>query len=90
MVGGGGGAGGFRRGDPGRYHGRARRSSDLVLKMLRACPKLCILVTSGYPVDMTAVEAAAASRTAFLQKPFSSEMLSSAVRRILGAQEESL
>ena len=64
--------------------------ADLALKMLRASPKLGILVTSGYPVDMTAVEAAAASRTAFLQKPFSSEMLSSAVRRILGAQEESL
>jgi DNA-binding NtrC family response regulator len=64
--------------------------THLALKMLRASPRLRILVASGYLVDMSGIEAAAGGRTAFLQKPFSPEMLAAAVRRILGSQEESL
>jgi len=63
---------------------------DLALRMLRASPSLRIIATSGYPVDMTAVEGAAPERVMFLPKPFTPEMLVSAVRRMLEAQEKAL
>jgi two-component system, cell cycle sensor histidine kinase and response regulator CckA len=63
---------------------------DLALRMLRACPSLRVIATSGYPVDMAAVETAAPGRVMFLPKPFTPEMLASAVRRMLAAQEEAL
>ena len=49
-----------------------------------------ILVSSGYPIDVSALEAAAPGRVAFLHKPFSPEMLANAVRRLLAKEEESL
>jgi two-component system, cell cycle sensor histidine kinase and response regulator CckA len=61
---------------------------ELALRMLRANPGLRVLGTSGYPVDMAAVEEAAPGRVAFLHKPFTPEMLAAAVRSLLGAQEE--
>ena len=63
---------------------------DLALKMLRANPSRCVVAASGYPVDTTAMEAAAPGRVAVLQKPFTPEMLAAAVRRMLAAQEEKL
>jgi DNA-binding NtrC family response regulator len=63
---------------------------DLALKMLRANPSLCVVAASGYSVDTTAVEAAAPGRVAVLQKPFTPEMLTAALRRMLAAQEEEL
>jgi DNA-binding NtrC family response regulator len=63
---------------------------DLALKMLRANPSLCVVAASGYPVDTTAMEAAAPGRVAVLQKPFAPEMLAAAVRRMLAAQKEDL
>jgi DNA-binding NtrC family response regulator len=63
---------------------------ELAVRMLRANPMLRVLGASGYPVDMTAVEAAAPGRVAFLHKPFSPEMLAAAVRSLLGAQKEDI
>jgi len=63
---------------------------ELSLRMLHANPLLRVLGASGYPVDMAAIEAAAPGRVAFLQKPFTPEMLAAAVRRLLGAQEKSV
>jgi DNA-binding NtrC family response regulator len=63
---------------------------DLATRMLRANPALCVLAASGYPVDMTAMSAEAPGRVAFLPKPFAPEMLASAVRRLLAAQEKDL
>ena len=62
-------------------------TQDLGLKLLAANPALRVIVTSGYPVDMTAIEAAAPGRVMFLPKPFTPEMLASAVRRMLAAEE---
>lgn len=62
--------------------------ADLAVRMLNANPRLCVLAASGYPVDMSSVEAAAPGRVAFLQKPFTPEMLATAVRRMLAPQEE--
>jgi len=63
---------------------------DLAQRLLRANPALCVLACSGYPVDVTALEAAAPGRVAFLLKPFTPEMLATAVRRLLAAEEENL
>jgi DNA-binding NtrC family response regulator len=63
---------------------------DLATRMLRSNPALCVLAASGYPVDMTAVSAEAPGRVAFLPKPFTPEMLATAVRRLLGAEKENL
>jgi DNA-binding NtrC family response regulator len=60
---------------------------DLASRMLLATPRLCVIAASGYPVDTTALEAAAPGRVTFLHKPFAPEMLAAAVRRMLGTQE---
>ena len=61
---------------------------DLAVEMMAANARLCVIVASGYPVDMTALDFAAPGRVMFLQKPFSPEMLAGAVRRMLATQEE--
>jgi DNA-binding NtrC family response regulator len=61
---------------------------ELALRMLAADPKICVLAASGYPVDMSDVEAEAPGRVEFLHKPFTPEMLAAAVRRMLGPQAE--
>jgi DNA-binding NtrC family response regulator len=47
-----------------------------------------LIVASGYPVDISGLEAAAPGRVAFLHKPFSPEMLAATVRRMLAPKEE--
>ena len=60
---------------------------ELASRILAADPRLCVITASGYPVDMTVLEAAAPGRVMFLQKPFSPAMLGNAVRRMIGTQE---
>jgi DNA-binding NtrC family response regulator len=62
----------------------------LAQQMLALSPELCVLVASGYPLDMTALVAQAPGRVEFLQKPFTPEMLSDAVRRLLGPEKENI
>jgi len=62
----------------------------LALRLLQANPAMCVVAASGYPVDITTVEAAAPGRVAFLPKPFSPAMLAATVRRMSGAQEEKI
>src|SRR5437762_2330230 len=61
---------------------------ELAVRMLGANPKLCLIATSGYPVDMTLLESVAPGRVVFLHKPFSPEMLADTVRRMLGSEEK--
>jgi DNA-binding NtrC family response regulator len=61
---------------------------ELASQMLAEAPHLCVIAASGYPVDMTYLENAAPGRVTFLHKPFGPEMLASAIRRMLGTQEE--
>jgi two-component system cell cycle sensor histidine kinase/response regulator CckA len=63
---------------------------ELALQILAANARLRVLAASGYPMDMTSLEAAAPGRVAFLQKPFGPASLVAAVRRLLGAEEEDL
>ena len=60
---------------------------DLAARMLAADPRLCVIAASGYPVDITVLQAAAPGRVMFLHKPFSPEMLGDAVRRMIATQE---
>ncbi len=69
--------------------GMAETSIDnLALELLASNPHLRVLVNSGYPVDMSVLQQAAPGRVEFLHKPFSPDMLVSALRRMLGPQEE--
>ncbi len=70
-----------------RYHG-GMSMEELASRMLSLNLKLCVVAASGYPVDMTFLEAAAPGRVLFLHKPFTPEMLAATVRRMLAAQEE--
>jgi|SRR5579871_348059 len=61
---------------------------ELARELLRANASLRVLAASGYPVDMSTLEAAAPGRVGFLLKPFSPEMLANSLRRMLAGQEE--
>ena len=65
-------------------------TQDLALRLLSANPSLCVVVASGYPVDMSALEAAADARVMFVQKPFTAETLSVALRRMIAAQKKDI
>jgi FixJ family two-component response regulator len=45
-------------------------------------------MASGYPVDMSRLEAAAPGRVGFVQKPFTPQALAEAVRRMLAPEKE--
>jgi len=64
--------------------------TELATRMLKANASLRVLTASGYPVDISALEATAPGRVEFLHKPFTPEMLAAAIRRMLAAQEENL
>jgi two-component system, cell cycle sensor histidine kinase and response regulator CckA len=63
---------------------------DLASRMLASDSRLCVIVSSGYPVDVAALQASAPGRVIFLPKPFTAEMLGKAVRRMLATQEKDL
>ena len=60
---------------------------ELASRMLSADPRLCVIAVSGYPVDISGLQATAPGRVMFLHKPFTAEMLGNAVRRMIGTQE---
>jgi two-component system cell cycle sensor histidine kinase/response regulator CckA len=63
---------------------------ELAGNLLRANSQLCVLASSGYPVDISALEKSAPGRVSFLPKPFTPEMLAATVRRLLGSQEKNV
>jgi len=69
---------------------RGMTTQDLALKLLAANPSICVVVASGYPVDMSAVEAANPGRVSFVQKPFTADTLVRTLRRMLDAEETAL
>jgi DNA-binding NtrC family response regulator len=64
------------------------RLEDLAAALLASTPRMCVIVASGYPVDMSALEATAPGRVVFLQKPFTAGKLADTLRRIIASQEE--
>jgi two-component system, cell cycle sensor histidine kinase and response regulator CckA len=67
---------------------RGLSAEDLGLRILKANPAACVLMASGYPVDMSRLEAAAPGRVGFVQKPFTPQALAEAVRRMLAPEKE--
>lgn len=61
---------------------------QLALHMLKTNGSLRVLAASGYPVDVSALEAAAPGRVAFLLKPFTAETLAACVRRMIASDKE--
>jgi DNA-binding NtrC family response regulator len=61
---------------------------ELALRMLHANAALRVLAASGYPVDVSALQAAAPGRVAFLLKPFTAEMLADCIRRMIAPDKE--
>jgi DNA-binding NtrC family response regulator len=61
---------------------------ELALRMLHANAALRVLAASGYPVDVSALQAAAPGRVAFLLKPFTAEMLAACIRRMIAPDKE--
>jgi len=70
--------------------GGEERANSLAIRLLQANPSLCVVLTSGYPVEMAAVEAEAPDRVVFLQKPFGPENLAEVVRRMIGPPPEKI
>jgi DNA-binding NtrC family response regulator len=66
----------------GTMSGASMSVKDLAVKILEANPALRVLVTSGYPMDLGDLEAVAPGRAAFVLKPFTPEMLISALKRM--------
>ena len=60
----------------------------LALRMLSANAALRVLAASGYPVDVSALQAAAPGRVAFLLKPFTADMLATCIRRMIAPDQE--
>ncbi len=57
---------------------------ELSRRMLEANPDMRVIASSGYPVDLRHLEERAPGRIAFLHKPFTAEMLTETVKRLLG------
>jgi DNA-binding NtrC family response regulator len=69
---------------------RGMSTEALALKLLAGNPSLCVVVASGYPVDMSAMEAAGPGRVSFVQKPFTAEALVRTLRRLIGPEKKDL
>jgi DNA-binding NtrC family response regulator len=61
---------------------------ELGEEILRGNPGARLLASSGYPVNMSRLEALAPGRVAFLLKPFSPDMLAESVRRLIGGEKK--
>ena len=69
---------------------RGMTMMNLAQKLLQVNPGIAVIAASGYPVDVSGLEAAAPGRVASLLKPFSPETLAGMIRRMIGTQEEKL
>lgn len=67
---------------------RGMSTQELALRLLEGNSSIRVVVASGYPVDLSSLEAAAQGRVEFVQKPFSGEMLAQTMRRLLGPEKE--
>ena len=63
---------------------------DLALRLLAGDPAICVILASGYPVDMTRLAEAGPGRVEFLQKPFTPESLDGTLRRMIASQEKAV
>jgi two-component system alkaline phosphatase synthesis response regulator PhoP len=69
---------------------RGLSAQDLGLRLLASNPEICVIVASGYPVDMSRLTDAGPGRVEFLQKPFAPEALDGTLRRMIASQEKNV
>jgi DNA-binding NtrC family response regulator len=62
---------------------------ELMLEVLDADPNVRVLLTSGYPFDMSFVPEEHAQRVSFLQKPFMPQQLGERVKALLDQPQRS-
>lgn len=67
---------------------RGMTAQELALKLLAANPSICVVVASGYVVEMSAVEAAGPGRVSFVQKPFTADTLIRTLRKMFDPKKE--
>jgi DNA-binding NtrC family response regulator len=60
---------------------------ELLSKMLAMNPRTCVLICSGYPFDMSTLPSAYQRQLAFLQKPFTPQMLAGAIGKLLADRD---
>jgi DNA-binding NtrC family response regulator len=63
-------------------------STELASRLMRASPAIRVIATSGYPTELSGVQAADPARAVFLPKPFTPEMLAALVEKMLASQED--
>ena len=56
--------------------------SELLSKMLKVNPSICILICSGYPFDASTLPASHQQQIGFLQKPFTPRMLAESIEQL--------
>jgi two-component system, cell cycle sensor histidine kinase and response regulator CckA len=59
-----------------------------VRQLLNANPEACVLLVSGYLIDLEGIYPESPERLSYLQKPFATQELEAAVRRTLGIEED--
>lgn len=67
---------------------RGLSAEQLGLRILAARPAARVVIASGYPVDMSRLEAAGGARVAFVHKPFTAQTLAETLRRMLAPEED--
>lgn len=56
--------------------------SELLSRMLKVNPAICILICSGYPFDSSTLPASHQHQIGFLQKPFTPRMLAESIEQL--------
>ena len=65
------------------------RGGELAQRVVETNPDIRLIATSGYPFDPAHLQALGGARIAFLQKPFSAEMLVETIERLLNGSTPS-
>lgn len=83
----------FQR-DPGSFHVvladmtlPEMSGSELLSKMLDLNPRICILMCSGYPFDVSTLAPSHQRQIGFLQKPFTPRMLAQAIEQLQSVRD---
>lgn len=63
--------------------------SELLSRMLKVNPAICILICSGYPFDSSTLPASHQHQIGFLQKPFTPRMLAESIEQLGAIRDDS-
>jgi len=63
---------------------------ELMRRILNASANVRVLLSSGYPYDLSKMPAAVSDRAAFLQKPYLPRQLADQIKAMVGGHEKSV